>query len=75
MGLIPNATVTMVKRAPMGDPIEVRIRSYELTLRSEEAKAIEIDEVRESPFNEQISIAESDDIFHPGYGEGGKYHN
>lgn len=75
MGLIPNATVTMVKRAPMGDPIEVRIRSYELTLRSEEAKAIEIDEVRESPFNEQKSIAESDDIFHPGYGEGGKYHN
>lgn len=75
MGLIPNATVTMVKRAPMGDPIEVRIRSYELTLRSEEAKAIEIDEVRESPFNERKSIAESDDIFHPGYGEGGKYHN
>ena len=47
MGLIPKATVTMVKRAPMGDPIEVRIRSYELTLRSEEAKAIELDDVRQ----------------------------
>ena len=75
MGLIPKATVTMVKRAPMGDPIEVRIRSYELTLRSEEAKAIEIDDVRQSPFEEKTSAVESDDIFHPGYGEGGKYHN
>lgn len=75
MGLIPKATVTMVKRAPMGDPIEVRIRSYELTLRSEEAKAIEIDDVRQSPFEEKTSTIENDDIFHPGYGEGGKYHN
>lgn len=75
MGLIPKATVTMVKRAPMGDPIEVRIRSYELTLRSEEARAIEIDDVRQSPFEEKTSTIENDDIFHPGYGEGGKYHN
>ena len=37
MGLIPQATVTLIKRAPMGDPIEVRIRSYELTLRVAEA--------------------------------------
>lgn len=37
MGLIPNAAVTMVKRAPMGDPIEVRIKAYELTLRAAEA--------------------------------------
>lgn len=40
MGLIPNAAVTMVKAAPMGDPIEVRIHSYELTLRREEAERI-----------------------------------
>ena len=38
MGLIPNAEVKMIKRAPMGDPIEVRIRSYDLTLRAAEAQ-------------------------------------
>ena len=48
MGLIPQATVTMVKRAPMGDPIEVRIRSYELTLRVAEAQAITITDNREA---------------------------
>ena len=47
MGLIPQATVTMVKRAPMGDPIEVRIRSYELTLRVAEAQAITITDIRD----------------------------
>ena len=47
MGLIPNAAVTMVKRAPMGDPIEVRIKAYELTLRAAEAAEIEIEDVRD----------------------------
>lgn len=42
MGLIPKTKVTLVKRAPMGDPIEIRLRGYELTLRSDEAKQIEI---------------------------------
>ena len=45
MGLIPNAAVTMVKRAPMGDPIEVRIKAYELTLRAAEAAEIEVVDV------------------------------
>lgn len=42
MGLIPRTTVTMRKIAPMGDPIEIMIRGYELTLRKEDAKNIEL---------------------------------
>ena len=42
MGIIPMADVTMVKYAPMGDPVEVRIHSYELTLRLADAEKIEI---------------------------------
>ena len=73
MGLIPQATVTMVKRAPMGDPIEVRIRSYELTLRVAEAQAITITNIREpEPIKSQTQAVE--EISHPGYGEGGKFH-
>ena len=48
MGIIPGAEVTMVKYAPMGDPVEVRIHSYELTLRLDDAGRIEIDEVRDT---------------------------
>lgn len=73
MGLIPQATVTMVKRAPMGDPIEVRIRSYELTLRVAEAQAITITNIRdEQP--QKAHLPATEEITHPGYGEGGKYH-
>ena len=73
MGLIPQATVTMVKRAPMGDPIEVRIRSYELTLRVAEAQAITITDIRdEQP--QKAHLPATEEITHPGYGEGGKYH-
>ena len=43
MGLIPRTRVTLQKVAPMGDPIEIRVRGYELTLRMEEAKKIEVD--------------------------------
>ena len=42
MGLIPNTKVTVVKIAPMGDPMEIRLRGYELTLRLEDAAQIEI---------------------------------
>ena len=44
MGLIPGAEVTLVKLAPMGDPMELRIHGYELTLRVEEAEKIEVKE-------------------------------
>lgn len=47
MGIIPMADVTMVKYAPMGDPVEVRIHSYELTLRLADAAQIQIDNVRD----------------------------
>ena len=43
MGLIPRTRVTLQKVAPMGDPIEIRVRGYELTLRVDEAKKIEVD--------------------------------
>ena len=45
MGLIPHTRVTLQKVAPMGDPIEIRVRSYELTLRVEEAKEIDDAEI------------------------------
>ena len=48
MGLTPRTKVTLQKVAPMGDPIEIRIRGYELTLRVEEAKKIEIEEVAQA---------------------------
>ena len=47
MGLIPHTRVTLHKVAPMGDPIEIRVRGYELTLRVEEAQKIEVKEAAE----------------------------
>lgn len=47
MGLIPKTKVTLIKKAPMGDPIELRLRGYELTIRNEDAEKIEIKEVVE----------------------------
>ena len=47
MGLIPHTLVTLQKVAPMGDPIEIRVRGYELTLRVEEAHKIEVKEAAE----------------------------
>ncbi len=47
MGLIPHTSVTLQKVAPMGDPIEIRVRGYELTLRVEEAQKIEVKEAAE----------------------------
>jgi len=73
MGLIPKADVTMVKYAPMGDPIELRIHSYELTLRLADAEKIEITEVRDR--EEKGNRPEKKGIPHPGLGEGGKYHD
>ena len=78
MGLIPTASVTMVKYAPMGDPVEVRIHSYELTLRLADAEKIEIENVREAGTEaadkKEHGIPMARAIDHPGLGEGGKYH-
>ncbi len=46
MGLIPHTKIVLQKVAPMGDPIEIRVRGYELTLRVEDAKKIEIEEAK-----------------------------
>ena len=72
MGIIPMADVTMVKYAPMGDPVEVRIHSYELTLRLADAAQIQIDNVRNEKEQKRGSRVRA--IPHPGLGEGGKYH-
>ena len=73
MGVIPGAQITLVKFAPMGDPIEFRIHSYELTLRVDDAKQIEISAPcsaeSDPPCPERLTPAE-----HPGLGEGGRYH-
>ena len=77
MGIIPKAEVTIVKYAPMGDPIEVRVHSYELTLRLADAEKIEIEEVHEEkkhPGTSRIP-AGARTLPHPGLGEGGKYHD
>ena len=72
MGLIPSGEVTMVKYAPMGDPVELRIHSYELTLRLADAQQIEITDVRDAL--QQKHKAKAQAIPHPGLGEGGKFH-
>lgn len=76
MGIIPEADVTMVKYAPMGDPVELRIHSYELTLRLADAERIEIENIRDAKAEKHTPIPRSDkkNIPHPGLGEGGKYH-
>lgn len=68
MGLIQGVEVTMVKCAPMGDPIEIKIHDYELTLRKEDAQKIEVKEItkKEELKNENIIFKNKN---HPGYGE------
>ena len=68
MGLIQGVEVTMVKYAPMGDPIEIKIHDYELTLRKEDAQKIEVKEItkKEELKNKNIILKNKN---HPGYGE------
>ena len=73
MGLIPDAEVTLVKFAPMGDPLELRIHGYELTLRLADAEKILVQEIPTAPAS-RASQRSLRDIPHPGLGEGGKYH-
>ena len=82
MGMIPGVQVTLVKYAPMGDPMELRLHGYELTLRLADAEQIEIEEVQKAGTEHEASKAgkggrlkESGRFTdHPGLGEGGKYH-
>ena len=77
MGVIPGAEVTLMKYAPMGDPMELRIHGYELTLRLADGEKVEItplgtDRARREAPRKTESFAETQ--VHPGLGEGGKYH-
>ncbi|MDD6704537.1 MAG: ferrous iron transport protein B [Clostridiaceae bacterium] len=74
MGMIPGAEVTVVKLAPMGDPLELQIHGYELTLRLAEAQQIEIEPIsKRSRSHERINRTQN--LAHPGLGEEGKYHS
>ena len=73
MGMVPGVEVMTVKYAPMGDPIELLIHGYKLTLRLSEAERIEVEEVDESR-EEEVRTAGKRKQPHPGLGEGGKFH-
>ncbi len=74
MGLIQGAEVTVIKYAPMGDPIELRIHDYELTIRLEDAGQIEIGPPHDPAPRKEIGEVRKK-IAHPGLGESGKYHS
>lgn len=73
MGVIPGAEATVVKFAPMGDPMELQIHGYELTLRLADAEQIEIEPIQERS-NKHSRIERIYASNHPGLGEDGKYH-
>ena len=76
MGVIPGVEVTMVKYAPMGDPVELRIHGYELTLRLADAEKIVIEEEHEAEQEPRADLSNKirKKAHHPGLGEGGRYH-
>lgn len=74
MGMIPGAEVTVVKLAPMGDPLELQIHGYELTLRLAEAQQIEIEPISQRSRSHE-GINRTQNLAHPGLGEEGKYHS
>lgn len=74
MGMIPGAEVTVVKFAPMGDPMELQVHGYELTLRLAEAEQIEVEEISERT-NSHSRGERLKPVDHPGFGEEGKYHS
>lgn len=75
MGVIPGIEVKLIKYAPMGDPLEIRIHDYELTLRLADAEQIEVSD-KKSDEDEHKKDNKKDKalVEHPGLGEGGKYH-
>lgn len=73
MGVIVGAEVTVVKFAPLGDPVEIQIHGYELTLRLDEAAKIEVKKI-ESRTKAHSHIQKVEQSFHPGLGEDGKFH-
>ena len=77
MGMIPGVTITLMKYAPMGDPLELKIFDYELTLRKADAAKIEVEFIEKSELDEnpqKSKLQEKNRQEHPGFGEEGKYH-
>ncbi len=76
MGLIQGTEVTVVQYAPMGDPVELRIHGYELTIRLADAENIEISEAHPPKETKQpFHGKQRAEKHHPGYGEGGRFHS
>ena len=73
MGLIPGEEVTLVKFAPMGDPMELSIHGYELTLRLDDAARIGVT-LAKAPVAKKAAAESEKPVEHPGLGEGGRYH-
>ena len=73
MGLIPGEKVTLVKFAPMGDPMELSIHGYELTLRLDDAARIGVT-LAKAPAAKKAAAESDKPVEHPGLGEGGRYH-
>ena len=73
MGLIPGEEVTLVKFAPMGDPMELSIHGYELTLRLDDAARIGV-ALAKAPAAKKAAAESEKPVEHPGLGEGGRYH-
>ena len=74
MGVIPGAVVTLVKLAPMGDPMELRLHGYELTLRLADAEQIQVTALDTAGEENQSRRGERRRAEHPGLGEEGKFH-
>ncbi|MBE6999069.1 MAG: ferrous iron transport protein B [Ruminococcaceae bacterium] len=76
MGLIPGAEVTLIKYAPMGDPMEIHIHGYSLTLRLEDAEKVTLfaETVVPADFDKEVVSRKDPEREHPGLGENGKYH-
>ena len=73
MGVIPGAEIKVVKYAPMGDPVELQIHGYELTMRLADAEKIQVNEVLHSK-EEPVPVIHRIRKEHPGLGEGGRFH-
>ena len=73
MGVIPGAKISLVRIAPMGDPLEFRLHGYELTLRKDDAKNISVIPCEEA--HDNVAVSEKKKVIpHPGLGETGKFH-
>ena len=73
MGVIPGNELTLIKLAPMGDPMEIRLHDYELTLRLADAEKIEVEPIKHLSAGSAV-LQEEREYEHPGIGEAGRFH-